>query len=113
MHVADILLQRKIVFTKSIEACVVDLRSFERQTESVDATNDAIEKIRIGRNMTSYEVKVKKIDRALQLLQEDRYGLCEHCDELINPERLKLHPEITECTECVERKEIKEKQLRH
>lgn len=113
MHVADVLLQRKNNFIKSIDTCLVNLKNFERQTESIDATNDAIEKSKINRDMTSYKQKVIKIDRAMQLLQEDRYGLCEHCDERINPKRLEAHPEITECLDCVEREEIKKKQLRH
>lgn len=40
------------------------------------------------------------IDKALWRIDQDLYGVCEHCDEDINPKRLQIDPTLTLCVTC-------------
>jgi RNA polymerase-binding protein DksA len=46
------------------------------------------------------QAKVETTRRALQKLQEGRYGICERCGSPINPERLEIIPLARLCIEC-------------
>ena len=49
---------------------------------------------------------IRKIDQALERLENGTYGICEACEEEISEERLKARPVTTLCIEC---KTIQEK----
>ena len=51
-----------------------------------------------NRNVT--ENRLKAVRLAKRRLQEDCYGFCGTCDELIAFERLKAYPEANRCIEC-------------
>ncbi len=42
----------------------------------------------------------KSVERALRLLAEGEYGICEDCDAEINPKRLDAIPWTTICLDC-------------
>ena len=46
------------------------------------------------------QARVETIRQALQKCVEGRYGLCEHCGEPIDPERLEILPLTTVCIKC-------------
>ena len=46
------------------------------------------------------QAKVETLRQALQKLVEGRYGICEQCGALIDPERLEAVPEATLCIKC-------------
>lgn len=46
------------------------------------------------------EQKLANIDQALQGMREGTYGICEHCGQPIDPERLEALPETTLCINC-------------
>ena len=48
---------------------------------------------------------LKKIDEALQRLEEGSYGVCVECAEKIAEARLKALPFANTCRECQERRE--------
>ena len=48
---------------------------------------------------------IRKIDMALQRLEEGSYGYCEECGEEISVKRLKVVPFALLCKECQETKE--------
>ena len=52
---------------------------------------------------------LKKIDRALQKLDDGSFGLCESCGEEISLKRLDARPETTLCIRCKEDQERVEK----
>lgn len=51
------------------------------------------------------EATLKKIDAALQRLEDDEFGLCLSCDEPINPKRLEFDPTATLCIDCANKSE--------
>ena len=51
-----------------------------------------------NRNVT--ENRLKAVRLAQRRLQEDCYGFCDTCDELIAFERLKAYPDANRCIEC-------------
>ncbi len=55
---------------------------------------------------------IKKIDQALEALDDNDYGYCESCGVEIGIRRLEARPTATLCIDCKTLDEIKEKQLR-
>lgn len=50
-----------------------------------------------------------KIDEALSRMDEGVFGICEECEEPIEPRRLEARPVSTMCISCKERQEHREK----
>jgi DnaK suppressor protein len=46
------------------------------------------------------EAMLVAIDLALGRIEADEYGLCNDCDELINPKRLDFDPTVRRCIKC-------------
>ena len=51
------------------------------------------------------ELMLTKITAALARMDKDDYGLCQSCDEAINPKRLEFDPTAVLCIACAERSE--------
>jgi len=54
--------------------------------------------------------ELKEIEEALLNIEKGRYGVCQMCEEEINPERLKIKPFAKYCIDCremIEQKGIK------
>ncbi|MGL5287388.1 transcriptional regulator, TraR/DksA family [Aeromonas sp. RU39B] len=54
---------------------------------------------------------IKKIEKTLQLLEDDEFGYCEHCGIEIGIRRLEARPTADLCVDCKTLAEIKEKQM--
>ena len=54
-------------------------------------------------------VLLKKIEKAIEKLDEGTYGTCERCGEEIGMKRLEARPETTLCIRCKEDQERAEK----
>lgn len=52
---------------------------------------------------------IKKIDSTIVLIEEDEYGFCETCGVEIGIRRLEARPTATQCIDCKELQERKEK----
>lgn len=52
---------------------------------------------------------LKKIDRAIQKMEEGQFGLCESCEEEISEKRLEARPETALCIRCKEEQERAER----
>ena len=52
---------------------------------------------------------LKKIERALQRMENGTFGICERCEDEISPKRLEARPVTTLCIRCKEEQEKKEK----
>ena len=48
------------------------------------------------------EVELKRIDAALQRIEDGEYGRCVNCGEKIGAKRLKLDPTVPVCIDCAE-----------
>ena len=46
------------------------------------------------------ETNLRKIAAALQRIDNDQYGICQQCDEIINPKRLDFDPAALYCIDC-------------
>jgi DnaK suppressor protein len=55
---------------------------------------------------------IKKIDEALEKIDDDDYGYCEACGIEIGVRRLEARPTATMCIDCKTLEELKEKQTR-
>jgi RNA polymerase-binding transcription factor DksA len=49
--------------------------------------------------------EVNQVQQALRRQAEGRYGLCDDCNEAIDPERLAVRPQATLCIICQRRRE--------
>ena len=54
---------------------------------------------------------IKKIDKTLQLIEDEEYGWCESCGIEIGVKRLEARPTADLCIDCKTLAEIKEKQV--
>lgn len=54
---------------------------------------------------------IKKIDKTLELVENDDYGFCDTCGVEIGIRRLEARPTATLCVDCKTLDEIKEKQI--
>ncbi|MDX9786099.1 MAG: RNA polymerase-binding protein DksA [Desulfobacterales bacterium] len=55
---------------------------------------------------------IKKIENALEAIEEGTYGICEACGEDISFQRLQARPVTTKCITCKMREEEMEKAAR-
>ncbi|HEX5057320.1 MAG TPA: RNA polymerase-binding protein DksA [Gammaproteobacteria bacterium] len=55
---------------------------------------------------------IKKIDEALEKIDDDDYGYCEACGIEIGVRRLEARPTASMCIDCKTLEELKEKQTR-
>lgn len=55
---------------------------------------------------------IRKIDEALSRIETDEYGYCVTCGDEIGIRRLEARPIATQCIDCKERDEKRERQLR-
>ena len=54
---------------------------------------------------------IKKIDKTIDLIDQDDYGFCESCGIEIGIQRLEARPTATQCIDCKLLSEIKERQI--
>ena len=52
-------------------------------------------------------IMLRKIAAALKRLDEGDYGLCQSCEEAINPKRLEVDPTAQLCIQCAARAEVR------
>lgn len=72
-----------------------DLRDEEERANAVEEfiTCLSLEK--------SLELKLKRIDLALQKVEKSEYGICEKCGKAISQKRLSICPDAKMCGKCV------------
>jgi DnaK suppressor protein len=67
---------------------------------------DAIQQQQMTKaSRSSYEVKLRQVKAALDLIGKDEYGYCRSCEESIGYTRLKARPEAPYCLDCQDRRE--------
>jgi len=50
------------------------------------------------------ELRLIDINKALKKIKDGTYGICENCDEPIDPKRLEIMPEARICLKCQQKK---------
>jgi len=77
-------------------------------TQVKDAEEQSMEDFVLGMDFALMEMEsetLKKIDEALQRLEEGTYGVCVECGDKIAEARLKALPFANACRDCQERRE--------
>jgi DnaK suppressor protein len=81
--------------------------------DEVDAANDTILQATELRFQTREHLYLKKLNKTLQIVDEEEYGMCEDCGEEIAFERLWARPTSSMCIVCKEEAERDELQCFH
>jgi len=72
---------------------------------SAENASDTFEQDFAFMSIESEENLLRKVNRALQRLRENKYGKCEECGQDITPERVEALPWATMCVKCQAREE--------
>jgi DnaK suppressor protein len=93
------------------------VRSFNIKENEVDIDGDEFDEIQgnliieMNNQFTLRDnQKLTQIEIALQQLNDNKYGICEDCDEFIPEKRLLINPYTTICVLCAEEREHEDKQ---
>ncbi|WP_022847113.1 MULTISPECIES: TraR/DksA family transcriptional regulator [unclassified Desulfurobacterium] len=96
-----ILEEKKRELIEDIKRGILEEASAEREVgDLVDMSTEEILRtfeMRIRDREAKY---LKKIEKALQKIEEGTYGICEECGKCISYERLKLRPVAELCINC-------------
>ena len=93
--------------TKRREHLVMTLRHLDRESEQVEQNTDWLDQAAyenrtalLDRLNDWYLAEVKQIDRALERIKTQKYGICLACHHSIDPKRLEIVPETEYCGAC-------------
>lgn len=68
---------------------------------SLDVEADELEQYESNISIEhTLETRLQKVNKAIQSIEEKKYGICEKCNEPISKERLEVVPEATTCNKC-------------
>ena len=79
---------------------------------SIDFTNGDIVEDSLADPCKREKIYLKKIERALEKLETNKFGVCEECALRIDIERLEAKPFTSVCIQCKTQKEQKESKER-
>ncbi|MDH4099452.1 MAG: RNA polymerase-binding protein DksA [Nitrospirota bacterium] len=102
--------QRQEILTEAEHAITTDLKpereNFPDLSDQATAESDRGFLIRLrGRE----QMLLKKVDEAIQRIEDGTFGICEGCGEKIPIKRLEARPVTTLCIECKTKQEEDEK----
>lgn len=97
-----ILLARK----KELEEAIFQLQSEGEKIDQVQdqadqALSSAFETLKSSLHNNEYE-EYKMIEKALEMVEADTYGMCVDCQQAISEKRLQSYPNATRCLPCQE-----------
>ena len=84
------------------------LTSRERSADPVDQSTIDTERNFAIRIRDREKQLIRKIDQALENIENGTFGICDECGEKISIKRLKVRPVTTYCIECKKEKEALE-----
>jgi len=105
-RMTDKQLRDKSKLEKQREEIRVDLArwretlKYEIDYGTDEADPDIVEREKTLALIATLEEKLSAIERALRLIDQGEYGICERCGGEIGAERLKALPETTLCVKC-------------
>ncbi|PKO21189.1 MAG: hypothetical protein CVU38_16100 [Chloroflexi bacterium HGW-Chloroflexi-1] len=96
--------QQKLIDERErIAGALERLREALKVEVDVDAEEgdpDLVEREKNVALVNQLERKREAIQTALRAIEKGKYGICERCDQEINPERLEVRPDATLCVRC-------------
>jgi DnaK suppressor protein len=98
---------KKLLSQMLDEVLTVDSRSMDEPDGSgithSDPSDRAIAELGSTFSLRMQERKgglIRKIEKALERIEDGTYGICEECEKVISEKRLKARPVTTLCIEC-------------
>lgn len=89
------------------------------QEEEIDIQGDDVDHIQgnilanVSKRLSERDsAKLVQIDKALQKMEDNSYGICEECQEEIFEKRLIFNPCFSICVACAEQQEFEAKNMR-
>ncbi|MEA3296089.1 MAG: hypothetical protein U9Q27_03065 [Patescibacteria group bacterium] len=68
--------------------------------ERANAVEEFVTRLSLEKRL---ELKLKKIDLALEKIKKNKYGICENCEKAISQKRLNICPDAKMCGKCVKK----------
>ena len=99
--------KRSLLFSDKVVREDFSVNSDDRFDELDQATADIEQSMRM-RLRNREALYIKKLDEALQRIEEGTFGDCDECGEEIGQNRLLARPTATLCVSCKEEQERKE-----
>ncbi|MGH9608414.1 MAG: TraR/DksA family transcriptional regulator [Bryobacteraceae bacterium] len=97
---------KKILETKRDELERVvrnrDAITIEKSADALDEVQHAAERELAIRNLDRESQLLRAVRSALRRIDEGTFGICQHCEEEINPKRLTAVPWAAYCIQCQE-----------
>ncbi|MDC1480271.1 RNA polymerase-binding protein DksA [Pseudomonadales bacterium] len=111
-HFKDLLLQWKRQLMEEVDRTVSNMKDVAANDPDPADRATQEEEFSLELRTRDRERKlIKKIDKTIDLIDQDDYGYCDSCGIEIGVERLKARPTATQCIDCKTLDEIKEKQI--
>ncbi len=116
MEQAQLEFYRKLLQDKLDELLGEADKTLEEMTDTDDHFPDPTDRASVESDR-SFELRIRdrerklirKINKALQRIEENTYGICEKCGGEIGAKRLEARPVTTLCIECKSSQEREEK----
>ncbi|HSG03338.1 MAG TPA: RNA polymerase-binding protein DksA [Marinobacterium sp.] len=111
-HFREILLEWKRQLMEEVDMTISHLK--EEATNFADPSDRASQEEEFSLELRTRDRErklIRKIEKALERLEEDDYGFCDDCGVEIGIRRLEARPTATQCIDCKTLAEIKEKQV--
>ncbi|MBA4500793.1 RNA polymerase-binding protein DksA [Marinobacterium marinum] len=111
-HFRRILLAWKRELMEEVDSTITHLK--EEASNFADPSDRASQEEEFSLELRTRDRErklIRKIDEALESIDEDDYGYCEACGVEIGIRRLEARPTATLCIDCKTLAEIKEKQI--
>lgn len=111
-HFRKILLEWKRQLMEEVDMTISHLK--EEATNFADPSDRASQEEEFSLELRTRDRErklIRKIDEAIERLDEDDYGYCDACGVEIGIRRLEARPTATLCIDCKTLAEIKEKQI--
>lgn len=111
-HFREILLEWKRQLMEEVDMTISHLK--EEATNFADPSDRASQEEEFSLELRTRDRErklIRKINEALERLEDDDYGFCDACGVEIGIRRLEARPTATLCIDCKTLAEIKEKQI--
>ncbi len=111
-HFSQILLAWKQELMEEVDSTIHHLQ--EEASNFADPSDRASQEEEFSLELRTRDRErklIKKINEAMERIDEDEYGYCEACGIEIGIRRLEARPTATMCIDCKTLAEIKEKQV--
>lgn len=111
-HFRAILLEWKRQLMEEVDMTISHLK--EEATNFADPSDRASQEEEFSLELRTRDRErklIRKIDKAIDRLEDDDYGFCDDCGVEIGIRRLEARPTATQCIDCKTLAEIKEKQI--